>query len=257
MQGTMLYGPGDVRFRGGPPPFDSTPDRRDRAALGDVRLRLRPVALPRHRPVEQADADGPRVLRHRRGGGGLPTTRPHPRAPAAFTASLTARALAPSRSPTPRATPRAGLDPEPLASRRRTGWSRRRCASSGSTAVVVGDGAVGLLGVSAKQKAATRESRHPSRQALAREFGATDVVAERGDEGVARVMELTRGVGADAVLECVGTSESMAQALHGRDRGAGASSAFLTACSSTGSSSSSATFDCTEVRRRCVAICPS
>src|SRR2546430_14275141 len=57
-------------------------------------------------------------------------------------------------------------------------------------------------------------SRHPSRQKLAREFGATDIVTERGDEGVARIKDLTRGVGADAVLECVGTQESMMQAIH-------------------------------------------
>src|SRR5579875_3812155 len=83
----------------------------------------------------------------------------------------------------------------------------------GSTVVVVGDGAVGLLAVlSAKQMGAGRiisMSRHPSRQTLAREFGATDIVTQRGEEGVARVKELTHGVGADSVLECVGTQESM------------------------------------------------
>jgi threonine dehydrogenase-like Zn-dependent dehydrogenase len=82
---------------------------------------------------------------------------------------------------------------------------------------VVGDGAVGLLGVlSAKQKGAVRiiaMSRHASRQKLAREFGATDIVTERGDEGVAHIKELTRGIGADAVLECVGTQASMQQAI--------------------------------------------
>jgi threonine dehydrogenase-like Zn-dependent dehydrogenase len=56
-------------------------------------------------------------------------------------------------------------------------------------------------------------SRHPARQALAREFGATDIVTERGDEGVARIKELTKGVGADGVLECVGTQESLHQAI--------------------------------------------
>src|SRR3982750_2404929 len=83
--------------------------------------------------------------------------------------------------------------------------------------VVVGDGAVGLLGVlSAKQMGAERiiaMSRHASRQRLAREFGATDIVTERGDDGVARIKELTKGLGADAVLECVGTEESMQQAI--------------------------------------------
>jgi threonine dehydrogenase-like Zn-dependent dehydrogenase len=56
-------------------------------------------------------------------------------------------------------------------------------------------------------------SRHMTRQKLAREFGATDIVAERGDEGIARIKELTSGIGADSVLECVGTQESMTQAI--------------------------------------------
>src|SRR2546421_9000110 len=100
-----------------------------------------------------------------------------------------------------------------------TGWFAADAANvkPGSTVVVVGDGAVGLLGVlSAKQMGAGRiiaMSRHPSRQKLAREFGATDIVAERGDEGVARLNELTNGIGADSVLECVGTQESMMQAI--------------------------------------------
>jgi len=82
---------------------------------------------------------------------------------------------------------------------------------------VVGDGAVGLLGVlSAKQMGAGRiiaMSRHEARQKLAREFGATDIVTERGADGVARIKELTKGVGADSVLECVGTQEAMMQAI--------------------------------------------
>src|SRR2546426_11332828 len=101
-----------------------------------------------------------------------------------------------------------------------TGWFAA-CAANvkpGMTVAVVGDGAVGLLGVlSAKQMGAERivaMSRHPSRQKLAREFGATDIVTERGDEGVARIKDLTNGIGADAVLECVGTQESMMQAIH-------------------------------------------
>jgi threonine dehydrogenase-like Zn-dependent dehydrogenase len=100
-----------------------------------------------------------------------------------------------------------------------TGWFAADAASvkSGATVVVIGDGAVGLLGVlSAKQMGAERiiaMSRHESRQKLAREFGATDIVAERGEEGTARIKELTKGVGADSVLECVGTQESMMQAV--------------------------------------------
>jgi threonine dehydrogenase-like Zn-dependent dehydrogenase len=71
--------------------------------------------------------------------------------------------------------------------------------------------------LSAKQMGAERiiaMSRHPTRQKLAREFGATDIVTERGEEGVARIKELTKGIGADCVLECVGTQESMMQAIH-------------------------------------------
>jgi threonine dehydrogenase-like Zn-dependent dehydrogenase len=100
-----------------------------------------------------------------------------------------------------------------------TGWHAAVCADvrPGSTVVVVGDGAVGLSGVlAAAQLGAGRViamSRHADRQAIAREFGATDVVAERGDAGVEAVLELTRGVGADAVLECVGTDDSVVQAL--------------------------------------------
>ena len=101
-----------------------------------------------------------------------------------------------------------------------TGWFAADAANvkPGSTVVVVGDGAVGLLAVlSAKQKGAGRiiaMSRHDSRQKLAGEFGATDIVAERGDEGVARIKELADGIGADAVLECVGTHDSMMQAIN-------------------------------------------
>jgi threonine dehydrogenase-like Zn-dependent dehydrogenase len=106
-----------------------------------------------------------------------------------------------------------------------TGWFAADAANvkPGQTVAVVGDGAVGLLGVlSAKQMGAEQiiaMSRHESRQKLAREFGATDIVAERGDEGVARIKELTDGIGADAVLECVGTQESMTQAIRCTRRG--------------------------------------
>lgn len=100
-----------------------------------------------------------------------------------------------------------------------TGWFAARAAAvrPGATAVVVGDGAVGLLGVlSARQMGAERiiaMSRHPNRQALARAFGATDIVTERGEAGIARVRELTKGIGAESVLECVGTQEAMLQAI--------------------------------------------
>lgn len=100
-----------------------------------------------------------------------------------------------------------------------TGWYAAKAAEvrPGSTAVVVGDGAVGLCGVIAARELGAERiiamSRHEPRQNLAREFGATDIVTERGEEGIARVKELTNGVGADSVLECVGTAQSMQQAL--------------------------------------------
>ncbi|NJP64713.1 zinc-dependent alcohol dehydrogenase family protein [Streptomyces spiramenti] len=101
-----------------------------------------------------------------------------------------------------------------------TGWWAADAAEvgPGSTAVVVGDGAVGLCGVIAARELGAERiiamSRHEPRQQLAREFGATDVVAERGEEGVARIKDMTGGIGADCVLECVGTPEAMRQALH-------------------------------------------
>ena len=106
-----------------------------------------------------------------------------------------------------------------------TGWFAADAANvkPGSTVAVVGDGAVGLLGVlSAKQMGAKRiiaMSRHEQRQKLAREFGATEIVTERGDQGINRIKELTDGVGADSVLECVGTQESMMQAINSTRKG--------------------------------------
>ncbi|WP_144713276.1 zinc-dependent alcohol dehydrogenase family protein [Curtobacterium sp. L3-7] len=106
-----------------------------------------------------------------------------------------------------------------------TGWFGAKAAQvgPGKIVVVVGDGAVGLLAVlAAKQLGADRiiaMSRHESRQALAREFGATDIVTERGDEGVAKIKELTGGLGAHSVIEAVGTQESMMQAIRSTRNG--------------------------------------
>jgi threonine dehydrogenase-like Zn-dependent dehydrogenase len=100
-----------------------------------------------------------------------------------------------------------------------TGWFGAVAAQvgPGKTVAVVGDGAVGLLGVlAARQLGAERivaMSRHEPRQQLAREFGATDVVTERGDDGVARIKDLTDGLGAHSVIEAVGTQESVMQAI--------------------------------------------
>ena len=100
-----------------------------------------------------------------------------------------------------------------------TGWFGAVAAEvgPGKTVAVVGDGAVGLLGVlAARQLGAERViamSRHADRQKLALHYGATDVVTERGDEGVARIKDLTGGLGAHSVIEAVGTQESMMQAI--------------------------------------------
>ncbi len=108
-----------------------------------------------------------------------------------------------------------------------TGWHAAVTAGvrPGSTAVVVGDGAVGLCGVIAAQQMGAERivamSRHEPRQALARAFGATHVVAARGKDAVAAVRESTGGIGADAVLECVGTNESMTTAIQAVRPGGG------------------------------------
>lgn len=101
-----------------------------------------------------------------------------------------------------------------------TGWFAALAAEvgPGKTVAVVGDGAVGLLGIlAAKQLGAEKiiaMSRHADRQVLAREYGATDIVEERGEEGVERIKELTGGLGAHSVIEAVGTQESMMQAIN-------------------------------------------
>ena len=100
-----------------------------------------------------------------------------------------------------------------------TGWFGAVAAEAGpgKTVAVVGDGAVGLLAIlAAKELGAERViamSRNPQRQALAKEFGATDIVEERGEEGVSRVKDLTNGLGAHSVVEAVGTQQSMEQAI--------------------------------------------
>jgi threonine dehydrogenase-like Zn-dependent dehydrogenase len=101
-----------------------------------------------------------------------------------------------------------------------TGWFAAVAAEAGpgKTVAVVGDGAVGLLGVLAARELGAERiiamSRHESRQNLAREFGATDIVTERGADGVAVIKDMTGGVGAHSVIEAVGTQESMMQAIH-------------------------------------------
>jgi threonine dehydrogenase-like Zn-dependent dehydrogenase len=100
-----------------------------------------------------------------------------------------------------------------------TGWHAAVASQvrPGSTAVVVGDGAVGLCGVLAAAELGAERviamSRHEPRQKLATEFGATHIVEERGEEGENHILDLTDGVGADAVLECVGTDQAMRTAF--------------------------------------------
>src|SRR5688572_5531746 len=100
-----------------------------------------------------------------------------------------------------------------------TGWFGAVAAevAPGKTVAVVGDGAVGLLGVLASRQLGAERiivmSRHEPRQQLAREFGATDIIEERGDDGVARIKDLTDGLGVHSVIEAVGTRESMLQAI--------------------------------------------
>ena len=100
-----------------------------------------------------------------------------------------------------------------------TGHHAAVCAQvqAGQTVAVVGDGAVGLSGVLAARRLGAERiialSRHADRQQLAKEFGATEIVAERGDEAVEKIKEMTDGVGVDATLECVGTGQSMQTAL--------------------------------------------
>jgi threonine dehydrogenase-like Zn-dependent dehydrogenase len=100
-----------------------------------------------------------------------------------------------------------------------TGWFAADAAQAGPGRIVavVGDGAVGLMGVLAARQMGTERiiifSRHPDRQALAREYGASDIITERGDEGVARLHELTNGLGAHSTIEAVGSQESMMQAI--------------------------------------------
>jgi threonine dehydrogenase-like Zn-dependent dehydrogenase len=145
-----------------------------------------------------------------------------------------------------------------------TGWFAADAANvkPGSTVVVVGDGAVGLLGVlSAKQMGAERiiaMSRHEQRQKLARDFGATDIVAERGDDGVKRIADMTKGVGADSVLECVGTEQSMIQAIRCTRKGGYVSYVGVPhQVELNGQDCSTPTFTSTAAPRRCDATCRS
>ena len=252
MRGTVLYGPRDVRFEERPDPTIVEPtDAIIRlpatCVCGSDLWPYRGID-----PVNAADTDGPRVRRHRRGGRqrghvlsspassssarSSPRTTPAQicragyqsscvhRQPGAPTGAQAEYARIPLADGTLVATP--DMPPEDLipsllaaSDVLGTGWFGAVAAEAGpgKTVAVVGDGAVGLLAVlAAKQLGAERiiaMSRHESRQQLAREFGATDIVTERGEEGAARIKELTDGLGAHSVVEAVGTQESMMQAI--------------------------------------------
>ena len=297
MRATVLYGTRDVRFEERRDPTIVQPtDAIIRVAV-DVRVRVRPLAVSRacsrssgptpmgHEYcgiVEEVGREvrtvkpGPvrrRLVRHvRQHVPALPARLPVVVRPARVHVrgrrrrccacrSRTARWWRPTRCPSDDLLPSLLATSDVLG----TGWFAADAADvkPGATVAVVGDGAVGLLGVlSAKQMGAERiiaMSRHESRQALAREFGATDIVTERGDEGVARIKELTKGVGADSVLECVGTQESMMAGDPARRARADpwATSACRTASRSTARRCSSRTCACTAAPRRCAGTCPT
>ena len=145
-----------------------------------------------------------------------------------------------------------------------TGWFAADAANvkPGATVAVVGDGAVGLLGVlAAVQMGAERiiaMSRHESRQKLALDFGATDIVTERGDDGVVKIKDFTDGLGAHSVIEAVGTQESMMQAIRStRPGGHVGYVASPTTSSCRVRSCSTRTCTCTAALPRCAASCPS
>ena len=259
MRGTVIYGPRDIRFedrdgrRRSKKPTDA-----DHPHLGNMRVRVGPVAVPRRcQPVSRTHADGARILRHRRGGRqrGAGSVKPGQFVVGSFATSdntcpncrhgyqsscvqreFMTRAQAPmfaraacgrDAGADTRCSPERP-DPESAGDLRRSGHrlvrrrrSEREAGQSPSRSSATARSACSAV-LSAKQMGAERiiaMSRHATRQKLAREFGATDIVTERGDEGVARIKDLTNGIGADSVLECVGTQESMMQAIRSRTPG--------------------------------------
>ena len=249
MRGVILYGPGDVRVEDRPDPVIQQPtDAIVRTVATCVcgsdlwpYRGIDPLRKPRpygHEYVGIVEEVGPDVRRIRPGqfvvGGFYASdgTCPHCRAGFPFSCvdSTPYDGCQSQFIPIPLADgtlvatpdqPEADLVPSLLALSdvMSTGWHAAVTAGvrPGMTVAVVGDGAVGLCAVLAARELGAERivamSRHEDRQAVAREFGATHVVAERGDEGVAAVMAITDGIGADAVCEAVGTAESMTQAV--------------------------------------------
>src|SRR5258707_2898304 len=242
-------------FRGARHSEDRQADRCNHSAVSNVRMWIRLVAVSRRQSHCQTHADGTRVLRYRRRRrergarhqpghfvigsffasdntcpiclAGYQSSCQHAELVGGAQAPLLRVPLADGTLVGTRDVPTEQLIPSLLALSdvMGTGWFAADAArvKPGMSVAVVGDGAVGLLAVlSAKLMGAERiiaMSRHESRQKLAREFGATDIVAERGDEGVERIKDMTKGIGADAVMECVGTQQSMLQAIRSTRRG--------------------------------------
>ena len=252
MRGTVLYGPRDVRFEERPDPTIVEPTDAIIRLPAHLRVRLGPLALPRHRAgrrsrrrwatstsassrrsaarsslssrASSSSARSSPPTTPARSAGPATSRRCIHRQPGAPTGAQAQYARIPLADGTLVATPDMPPDdliPSLLAASDvlGTGWFGAVAAEAGpgKTVAVVGDGAVGLLAVlAAKQLGAERiiaMSRHESRQRLAREFGATEIVTERGEEGAARIKELTDGLGAHSVVEAVGTQESMMQAI--------------------------------------------
>ncbi len=251
MQGTILYAPRDVRFQERPDPTIQEPTdaiiRLTATCVCGSDLwpyrGVEPVAEPRpmgHEYVGIVEAVGSEVKRIKPGqfvigsffasDNTCPICRAGYQSRCIHAQGLGAEGTQAERARIPLADgtlvatpdiPPADLVPSLLAASDvlGTGWFGAVAAEAGpgKTVVVVGDGAVGLLAVlAAKQLGAERiiaMSRHEPRQRLAREFGATEVVAERGEAGVTRIKELTEGLGAHSTIEAVGTQESMMQAI--------------------------------------------
>ena len=254
MRGVVMLSPGDAG-RGPSRPADPEADRCDHPAAGELYLRLGPVALPRlrrgrwtspmgHEYVGIVEEVGSEVSTIKPGqfviGSFFASDNTCEICRAGYQSSCINRLASARRVRRPSgcavlladgtlvATPDVPADdliPDFLALSDvlGTGWFGAVAAEAGpKTVAVVGDGAVGLLGVlAAKQLGAERiiaMSRHQPRQQLAREFGATDI-EERGDEGVAVIKDLTNGLGAHSVIEAVGTQESMMQAIRSTREG--------------------------------------
>jgi threonine dehydrogenase-like Zn-dependent dehydrogenase len=251
MQGTVLYAPGDVRVEDRPDPKIEKPTD------AVIRLAATCICGSDLWPYRGIEAiDGPAPMGHEYAGiveevgsdvraikpgqfvvgsffasdntcpicrAGYQTSCIHrePAAPTGAQAQYARIALADGTLVAASGMPANDLIPSLLAASDvlGTGWFGAVAAEAGpgKTVAVVGDGAVGLLGVLAARRLGAERiiamSRHAPRQALARQFGATDVITERGDEGVARVKDLTGGLGAHSVIEAVGTQESMMQAI--------------------------------------------